>query len=254
MPFHEESRERRVYTLTDKLRISPPFTLSLISIFAALNIIADVLPLTPVIGINGASFRLSWVVAPLTGLLLGPIAGGGSCVIAGVVELFLGIQPLQPFGLFAPFRMGLSAVQVGLLVKGRWKTSLTILGSLIFMWILLPKGREALPVLSFHLVGFFLILVFRTQIGGYMASSSLWKKVAFGVAVAAYCGNISRHLFGNILLVVLTEIPSIVFVAAIPFTVIEQTSFLVASTILGVALTRTRARTLIEVHGKSKAF
>jgi len=253
MPLHDESRERRVYALTDKLRIPPPFTLSLISVFAALNIIADVLPLTPVIGINGASFRLSWVVAPLTGLLLGPIAGGGSCVIAGVVELFLGIQPLQPFGLFSPFRMGLSAVQAGLLVKGRWKTSLTILGSLIFMWILLPKGREALPILSFHLVGFFLTLFSRKRIGVYM-SSSLWKKVAFGVAVAAYCGNISRHLFGNILLIVLTEIPSIVFVAAIPFTAIEQTSFLVASTILGVALTRTRARALIEVHGKSKAF
>jgi len=239
--------------LTDKRRIPQPFALSLISIFATLNIIADVLPLTPVIGVNGASFRLSWVVAPLTGLLLGPIAGGGSCVIAGVVELFLGLQPSQPFSLFTPFRMGLSAVQVGLLVRGRWKTALTILGSLIFVWILLPKGREALPVLSFHLVGFFLILVFRMRIGCYM-SSSLWKKVALGVAVAAYCGNISRHLLGNILLVVLTEVPSIVFVAAIPFTVIEQTSFLAASTILGVALTRTRARALIEVHGESKIF
>lgn len=253
MPLHEEPRKRQVYTLTDKRRIPQPFTLSLISIFAALNIIADVLPLTPVIGVNGASFRLSWVVAPLTGLLLGPIAGGGSCVIAGVVELFLGLQPSQPFGLFAPFRMGLSAVQVGLLVKGRWKTALTILSSLIFMWILLPKGREALLILSFHLVGFFLILVFRTRIVGYM-SSSLWKKVALGVAVAAYCGNISRHLLGNILLVVLTEIPSIVFVTAIPFTVIEQISFLVASTSLGVALTRTRARALIEAYEESKAF
>jgi hypothetical protein len=75
-----------------------------------------------------------------------------------------------------------------------------------------------------------------------------------GVAVAAYCGNISRHLLGNILLVVLTDVPLIVFVAAMPFTVIEQTSFLVASTILGVALMRTRARTLIEVHGESKIF
>ena len=144
MPLHEEPRKRQVYTLTDKRRIPQPFVLSLISIFAALNIIADVLPLTPVIGVNGTFFRLSWVVAPLTGFLLGPIAGGGSCVIAGVVELLLGLQPSQPFGLFAPFRMGLSAVQVGLLVKGRWKTVLTILSSLIFMWILLPKGRDCL--------------------------------------------------------------------------------------------------------------
>jgi hypothetical protein len=97
--------------------------------------------------------------------------------MAGVVELFLGLQSAQLFGLFAPFRMGLSAVQVGLLGKGRWKMALTILGSLIFAWALLPKGREALPVLSFHLVGFFLILVFRTRIGRYLSSSS-WKKVS----------------------------------------------------------------------------
>jgi hypothetical protein len=230
-----------------------PFILSLISTFAALNIVADVLPLTPVLGVNGASFRLGWVVAPLTGLLLGPVGGGLSCVMAGVVELFLGVQSAQLFGLFAPFRMGLPAVQVGLLGKGRWKTALTILGSLIFVWALLPKGREALPVLSFHLVGFFLILVFRTRIGRYLSSSS-WKQVALGVAVAAYCGNISRHLLGNILLVVLTDVPSIVFLAAMPFTVIEQTSFLAASTSLGVALIRTRARTLIEVSGESKIF
>jgi hypothetical protein len=38
------------------------------------------------------------------------------------------------------------------------------------------------------------------------------------------------------------------------FTVIEQTSFLVASTILGVALLRTRARAFIEVYGESKIF
>jgi hypothetical protein len=225
----------------------------LISTFVALNIVADVLPLSPVLGVNGASFRLGWVVAPLTGLLLGPVSGGLSCAMAGVVELFLGIQSSQPFGLFTPFRMGLSAVQAGLLVKGRWKTALTILGALIFVWALLPKGREALPVLSFHLVGFFLILVFRTRIG-YYVSSSLWKKVALGVAVTAYCGNISRHLLGNILLAVLTDVPSIVFVAAMPFTMLEQTSFLVASTILGVALMRTRVRTLIEVYGVSKVF
>ena len=239
--------------MTDKRNMPRPFILSLISTFAALNIVADVLPLTPVLGVNGASFRLSWVVAPLTGLLLGPIGGGVSCAMAGVIELFLGLKSSQPFGLFAPVRMGLSAVQVGLLVKGRWKTALTILGSLIFVWALLPKGREALPVLSFHLVGCFLILGFRTPIGHYL-SSSLWKKVALGVAVTAYCGNISRHLLGNILLAVLMDVPSIVFVAAMPFTVIEQTSFLVASTILGVALMRTRVRTLIEVYGASKVF
>ena len=226
---------------------SPPKTLilSLISVFAALNILASALPLTPVLGVNGTYFRLSWVLTPLTGFLLGPIAGGISCMIAGLTELLIGFQVTQPFGAFSPVRAFLSAFLSGSLGRGRWKTALTIHGLLIVSWVLLPSGREAIAVLPFYLLSFFFILFFRSRMGEYVDSSS-WSKIAFGIAVVSYCGNIARHLLGNILLVLLAGMPSIVFITAIPFTFIEQVSFTAASTILGVALTRTRLRELAD--------
>jgi len=253
MPLHEEPRKSPVYALTAQRRRPRPVVVSLLATFAALNVVSDLMPLTPVIGVNGAFFRLSWVVAPLTGLLLGPVWGGGSCVLAGLAELCFGLQSTQPFGLFTPFRMGLSAVQAGLVVKGRWKTAVTVLGSLIGVWVLLPAGREALLAVSLQGVGCVLLLAFRTRIRGYVASAS-WKQVALGVAVAAYSGNVSRHLLGNLLLVVLTDAPSTIFVAALPFTIVEQAVFLAAAIILGTALTRTRARAFLEAYGESKAF
>ena len=102
-------------------------------------------------------------------------------------------------------------------------------------------------ILPFHLLGILLILIFRSRIGGYV-DSSVWRKAAFGVAVASYCGNISRHLLGNILLVLIADVPSIFFITAIPLTLMEQVSFTLAATVLGVALVRTRMRELIFLH------
>ncbi len=226
---------------------------SLLATFAALNVVADIVPVTPVIGVTGAFFRLSWVVAPLTGLLLGPLWGGASCVLAGLAEVGFGFQSPQPFNLFTPVRMGVSAVQAGWAITGRWKTAATVLSSLIGVWVVLPTGRETLLAVSLQGVGCVLLIAFGSRIRGYGASAS-WRQVAVGVAVAAYSGNVSRHLLGNLLLVILVNAPTTLFVAALPFTIVEQAAFLTAAVILGTAITRTRVRALLEVPGKSKAF
>ena len=244
MSIYEKLDPKRVNILTDK-RVKPrTLILSLISTFAALNIMADLIPFTPILGVPGASFRLGWVLAPLTGIMLGPVAGGLSCIIASLVELFLGVQ-LWSFGVFSPFRAGLSAFQAGLLISGKWKTSVTVLVFLMFMWIFLPSGREALIVLSFHVFSLILILIFRSNIKKYANSPVLWK-TALSLATASYCGNISRHLFGNVLLIWLTGIPSSIFLLALPLTLTEQFTFTTATTILVVALSRTHIRELTD--------
>jgi len=55
--------------------------LTYISVFAALNALADFIPFTPILGIPGSSFRLGWILSPLTGILLGAEAGGISYLI-----------------------------------------------------------------------------------------------------------------------------------------------------------------------------
>jgi hypothetical protein len=227
-----------------KQKTTKPRTLAiaLISTFAVLNIFADLFPITPILGTSGAFFKLGWIFAPLTGILLGPVAGGISCILASVIEFSFGIQSWI-FGILSPFRAGLAAFQAGLLQRGKWKTASIILLILIFSWLSLPSGRNALIVLSFPILGFFLILFFGSRIEDYIASS-VWKKTAFGFVVASYCGNISRHLLGNTLLVLLTNMSPIIFVSAIPLTLIEQTLFAIASSILGMALMRTRLKAI----------
>lgn len=229
-----------------KKKMSKTIIFSLISTFSALNIIADLLPTTPVIGLPGAYFRLGWILAPLTGIILGPTIGGVSCVLASLVELLIGLQSWS-FGILSPLRAGFSAFQAGLLVKKRWKLSFIIIILLIFSWVLMPTGQEAYIILFFPIVGALLILFLRSRIGKYI-DSSINQKVALAFVVASYCGNISRYMLGNSLLVLTTNMPSIVFISALPLTLIEQISFAAVATVIGVSLIRTPLKEFIDFH------
>lgn len=211
--------------------------------FAALNFIVDIIPFSPTIGVPGTFFRLGWVLSPITGVLLGPVAGGISCTIAGLLSIVIGIQPWT-FGVLTPFRSGLSALQSGLLTQNQWKLALAILSFLIGAWFVLPNGREAWPIISFHVVGVMLIVILRSKIRTYIHSPDL-NKVAFGMSIAAYCGNISRHLLGNTILLFLLDLSPLIFISAIPLTFIEQLAFTITSTILGGTIIKTSIRDIL---------
>ena len=198
--------------------------------FAALNLIVDIIPFSPTIGVPGTFFRLGWVLSPITGILLGPVAGGISCTIAGLLSIAMG-QPWT-FSIFTPFRSGLSALQSGLLAQNHWKLALALLSFLIGAWFVLPNGREAWPITSFHIIGVLLIVILRSKIHTYIHSPHL-NKAVLGISIAAYCGNISRHLLGNTLLLFLLDLSPLIFISAIPLTFIEQLAFMIASAILG---------------------
>ena len=212
---------------------------SLIAVFAALNVVADFVPVSPVLGFT-SFLTLGWILSPLAGLMLGPFSGGASCLIATLVELFLGLNVLS-LGPVGFFRSALAAVQTGLLSSGRWKLASAVFGVLILGWLALPAGRAAAGILVFHILGLVLILVSGRRMERSLESRSRWEAGA-AVTVSSYCGNISRHLFGNTLLVVFAGLPAQVFLAAIPFTLVEQSFFSFASFALGTALIRLRLR------------
>jgi len=228
--------------LEDMRKTPKSLVLTSISVFAALNVLADMVPLTPFIGVPGASFRLGWVLPPLTGMLLGAGMGGISCLIAGIIEFLMGQQP--SFGPFVPLRPAVSAFIAGLLASRNWQIPAASLSALIFVWLLLPVGREASIILVFHTTGFVLILVLRGRIGD-MVESKKSKNSASGLFLTAYCGNISRHLLGNILSATILNLSSLVFVSALPLTLIEQSTFAVAAAVIGVSLNRLGIRELL---------
>jgi hypothetical protein len=210
-------------------------TLSMVSILAALNVIGDFVPLTPIIGFEQSRLTLGWAFASLTGLMLGPLFGATSCLIASLAELFLGFPLLIPFGPLGLVRSALAAFQTGLFSTRRWVFSGGILLILIISWLLTPQGKEAMLVLAFHLFGLVLMLVSRSWVADALESHSR-RQIGLAVAIACYCGNISRHLFGNLLFVFFASLPAVVFLTAMPLTLLEQTFFALLSGVLGASL------------------
>jgi hypothetical protein len=208
--------------------------IALISIFAVLNLLGSVIPVTPIIGVSGTFFKLSWVIAPITGLILGPLAGGTSCIIASLIETALGFQDWT-FGPLSLIRSAISALQAGMIASKRWKISASILTLFIVIWTILPTGRDSGITLIFHLTGLVLIVFFREKINTYLNLDDMKMKI-FAIAVVSYCGNISRHLFGNILYATFFNLPSIIFISAIPFTFIEQLTFTIGAILIGTPL------------------
>jgi len=219
--------------------------LTYISVFAALNATADLIPFGPIRGIPGASFSLGWILAPLTGILLGIEIGATSCFIAGIIEIFLGLPPI--FGFFTPLRSPISAIVTGMLVSRNWRTPAITLLALISFWLLLPAGRGAYIVLIFHTAGLVMILLLRAKIGDLVSSCDT-KKGAWGILLATYCGNISRHLFGNVLSATILNLQPIVFISAIPSTFVEQLTFAIGTSIVGISLDRLRLREFLQLR------
>ncbi len=217
--------------------------LAYVSIFAALNALADFIPFTPILGIPEASFRLGWIISPLTGILLGAEAGGISCLIGSIIGISLGQPPI--FGFYTPLRPAISAFIAGMLVSKNWYMPALSLSALISVWLLLPTGKDASIVLAFHIVGLAEMLLLRGKIGDLVKSKSP-KKVSWGLFLVAYCGNISRHLLGNIFSATILNVPSIIFITAIPYTFVEQLTFAVATMIIGISLNHLGLRDLLQ--------
>jgi len=214
-------------------------TLSLIATFAALNAVTDLIPISPVLG-SQSFLTLGWVFSPLAGLMLGPVSGGMSCLLATLIELFLG-RPVMALGPGGFFRSPLAALETGLLTSGGWKPASVILGTLILGWLALPTGRESALILVFHLFGLALTLILRSRMERGLSSQSR-RYVGIAVGAASYCGNMTRHLYGNLLFVLVTGLPPQVFLAAMPLTLLEQVFFSLAAFIIGTSLIRLRLR------------
>lgn len=217
--------------------------LTYISVFAALNALADFIPFTPILGIPGASFRFGWILSPLTGILLGTKVGGISCLIAGLTEVFLGQPPV--FGPFTPLRPAISASITGMLVSKHWHIPALTLFSLILVWLLIPIGKDASTILIFHVTGLATILLLRGKIEDLVKSKTS-EKTALGLFLAAYCGNISRHLFGNILLATALNLQSVYFISAVPYTLIEQLTFAIGTMMIGIPSYRLRLHEFLQ--------
>jgi hypothetical protein len=178
--------------------------LALTAIFAALYAVLRAIPTVPMIGVPGASFSLSDILAPIYGIILGPYVGGASVLIGTFTAMtvkppvFLGLDFLPGF---------VNAVALGFLTRRKWLPVVALNIFLLAIFIanpltltLVPLGPNvSFPFMWLHIIA---LIVLISPLG-LMATKWVEKSTASlavaGFAILAFIGTMMQHLTGNIL-------------------------------------------------------
>ncbi len=206
--------------------------IALVSEFAAMIAVSYFIPLSVILGGIGF-FKLTWVLQTLTGILLGPWLGGSAALIGSLFGNVFSPSPFGPFGLLLPVT---AAFQAGLLAWGYQRGPALIIGGLTVLWLVVPAGSGAWPVVFFYIAGIILMLGLGKKSSRTVMESSRPHVKVISWMIIAYSANITRHVFGNILSATILNLPTEAFMGAIPLTIIEQVFFALGSAIIGIPL------------------
>lgn len=176
--------------------------LASIAIFSALYAVMRIIPTVPMIGVEGAYFSLSDVLAPIYGIVLGPYLGGASVLIGTFIGMsakppvFLGLDFLPAF---------VNAVALGFLMRRKWVPVVALFALLLAGFVLNPLTVNfvnvgfAFPFSWVHIIAFVLLLSpFGRKAGKWVERGKAQTAVA-GFAILAFIGTMMQHLTGNIL-------------------------------------------------------
>lgn len=208
--------------------------MALVSVFAALDAVIRVVPFTPAVGLNMV-FNFGWAFSPVMGMLLGPAFGFAAAFLGSMVLSALSLYPWT-FGVASLFTFGISALQAGLLASRRFRSGCILLAGALLLfpslvWSLLVWNTVAVWVTAFYIVGFSAILVLWRLSSS--SAISFNRSLLIETVLIAYAANVTQHVFGNILCVVVLNLKPEIFFAAMPLTAIEQAVF--ALTAAGIA-------------------
>lgn len=194
---------------------------SMVSLFAVLNGIAGYIPLTPILGFGGKSFKLEWITGSLSGVILGVPYGVISPVLGEIMQGGNGT-----FGFLSYLTVAIPAFQIGLLRRKKWKIPLFVLAALTVTWTYMTGLCVAMVP---HIIGIFLIptltLLRRVNDNDFLS-----------ILISSYCGNITRHASGCILLSLMYGFTPTTFITALPLTIAEQTFFCLGTAVIGTPM------------------
>ena len=217
------------------------------------------------VGVPGASFSVSDVLAPLYGILLGPYVGGITVILGTFLGMALG-KPVIFLGLdFLPAFV--NVVALGLLIRRKILPVIVLNITLLVAFLVNPLtsifiniGGISIPFAWVHIVAFIVLLSPLGRKAGQWVESLKPTMLAAGIAILAFIGTMMQHLMGNILYeVVLNQFyvligqDPIVATAAYPGTWAflffvypwERLMLIVLAVIVGVPLVRVLKKTLL---------
>ncbi|MCW3996538.1 MAG: hypothetical protein NWE98_10395 [Candidatus Bathyarchaeota archaeon] len=243
-------------------------TVAAIAIFSALYAVLRLIPLGPMIGLS-ATFSVSDFLAPIYGIILGPLTGGVSVVIGTFIAIAMG-KPIVFMGLdFLPAFV--NTVAIGFLVRRKWMPALILNVALLAIFIANPltvwsydvsigSWTRPIPFFWLHIVALFVLVSPLGYKAGPWVRSLKPELLTAGVATLAFVGTMMQHLTGNILTeVVRTQIfhltnpdafATLIWPAAFVLYPWERLTLVVLATIVGVPLIKALKSTILPFDDK----
>ncbi len=179
-----------------------------IAIFSALYAVLRIMQAIPMIGVQGGSFSLSDILAPLYGIILGPYVGGASVILGTFLGIAMG-KPIVFLGLdFLP--AAVNAIALGFLVRRKWAPVVVLNVALLAAFLLypvtsvfvnIPLGNTTIsfPFAWLHIVALIVLISPLGRKAGQWIETLKPAKITAGLAVAAFIGTMMQHLTGNLL-------------------------------------------------------
>ena len=177
-----------------------------VAAFAVLYALLRLIPTFPMIGVSGAVFSLSDMIAPIYGVILGPFIGPLSIILGTFLAIALGKPPTFLFLDFLPAT--LNALVVGLIMRRRFASAIAL--NIVILAILLANPLTTIFVnlpnqtitLPFHWMHYIALATLISPIGRRAAEwvrGASAANLAKGLAVLAFIGTMLQHSTGSIL-------------------------------------------------------
>lgn len=189
-----------------KIHRIPAKRVAVIAVFAALTIaLAKLLPGIPIVGLpqGQGSISPTVILYPIMGLILGPILGFLTAVIANIIVWV--IPPQTIFGLLTIPAGGLAACVSGYIARKPntgWMKAAVILALLIGFWYITPIGFEApLYPIPLHVTAVVLTLIFNRRLYGWLEESSRRYRSIVALSIASFAGIMADHMWGNLMFI-----------------------------------------------------
>lgn len=168
---------------------------SLMAVFAALQAILCIFPLTITIGVSG-QITLGVIGGPLVGILLGPILGGLSALIGSFIGGF--INPAGAiFGFLTVIPPLLGAVGAGCIRVKRGYIAGSIILVLLMIFYAHPFGRQVYIYPWLHIVAMTVAFSPLAIHASSTFTSQKSQKTILGIVVASFIGIMADHIAGS---------------------------------------------------------
>jgi uncharacterized membrane protein len=222
---------------------------AVIAVWAAVVAAGHLLPTVPIWG-TGANFSLSHILAPLSGIFFGPLAGALCSAAGGFIgnliapnTMWIGLGPFT-------FIIGTTtAFTTGCIAWGKWPPvamntagSLVINGGIIvyligtILWFTQEIGRgfAVYPAVVYGL-GFAVTVTANIFVSKIFAGENRLLK-SLAIWLCAFGGLIGGATIGNFFALVLLKMPKELWAALTVITPIERAVFAAGATLVGVPL------------------